>query len=1121
MNQDSANASVQQSMKSLNFEIYSLLQSYKDVYVHRSKIACLCQSLNAFQKELNTRKFSDTPPPPQEYSAITEVNQQIKRVKIMFSEASQSQFIDTLTRKPVIAIRSEILDFANQFNNILTFLPYLPQNPINLNPTQVIRDELNDVVDLKPRIEEYKSRVSCHPAVLQLLNDRVQEAEQIKRECEQESRKNGINNNQALGPQEIANNLSSLREFEVQHNDFELQKKIGTGGFADVFLGYQKSTQKVVAVKVLHNNEMNAQLFSTFKRETEIQAKLKHFAILPFIGVCFTPPYKIITEFMSGGCLFKRLRSKPALDPTKKTIIALGTAMGLEYMHKLSFIHRDIKSLNILLDADDFPKVCDFGMSRIQDNVMTGAVGTVQWEAPEVINSDPYTAKCDVYSYGILLWELLTCDVPFRGLNQMQVAMSVLSNQTRPMVPNDCPPKLSKFIKKCWDTDPNYRPDFSTIVRVISSGEIVFPGTNMTMVQSYISRFGEEEYSTLIDNTKSLTGIIQSMPSRDGMPARPPMRADTPSKRCLEAALQDLEGPDRLKILEFLAEISEAQSWKQIIEACHVSDVIINLCKSIDNPQGLGFIFKIVSKLQSIGLFPDQEAPMVLDLFSKFGTTDMPDIVDYLVTIIQKGAFQIKFVQNQIVKLAPFMQSSNLGSRKSVTFLFFLIVKFGLFENMKLITIILSPLLGNINAKSFPALLKVSIELLELIISIKELIPSLISHDAIPVLINLLFNGDDELRLIACKLSILIVSQNVASDDDVKVAINAIDQANKALPSEFVARFLAIVAYIIPPSYSGEHEVFPKLASYLRLFMSSSDPKVCLVALKMSYMYMSYKPISKEFFKNLDFYHALIMCSIEPVSIAAASCLLLMYPYLNERELNTVLDNNFFTFLMRSLSSESILTETGLRTIGLLSSHNPDFAMYLEKNGIIDHAIKMLSTSSQEIKYFAFQALASFSSANPMSQYSVSIVETVLASLTDQSIAPYPMIILSNIVVHPIVAIECAKKISVFSSQWENSEIEQAGRILLALQSIFSIIEAQPYIEDIESMISTIQASEKYVQTTLWTDFIELIDHIAANDFGKQAIKQTEIINLLLSTLQDLPQYHRTLVIRILTRASQ
>jgi serine/threonine protein kinase len=287
-----------------------------------------------------------------------------------------------------------------------------------------------------------------------------------------------------------------MKRWALDHADFELQRKIGSGGFADVFLGYQRSTRKIVAVKKLHNEEFTESAFEMFRREIEIFAALNHFAVLPFVGVCTSPPYYIITEYMSGGCLFKRIHTRDGgpLDPTKRTIIALGIAYAMEYVHSQKMLHRDLKSLNILLDADDYPKVCDFGMSReiAADGKMTGGVGTVQWMAPEVLNSAPYDERSDVYSFGIMLWEILTNSVPFRGQADVQVAMKVVGEKQRPPFPPDCPPRLRMFINVCWDDEPKARPPFTTIVKAIESGEVVFPGTNMNAVRAYVTRFAKK-----------------------------------------------------------------------------------------------------------------------------------------------------------------------------------------------------------------------------------------------------------------------------------------------------------------------------------------------------------------------------------------------------------------------------------------------------------------------------------------------------------------------------------------------------------------------------------------------------------------------------------------------------
>ena len=307
-------------------------------------------------------------------------------------------------------------------------------------------------------------------------------------------------------PDELQQRIKPVQKYALNHADFQSQKKIGSGAFADVFMGIQKSTNKVVAIKQLQVKEFTEESLAMYLREVEIMGDLKHFAVLPFIGVTVKPPYWIITEFMSGGGLFQRIHGKTnKLDGTKKTIIALGIADGMEYVHSKNYIHRDLKSLNILLDEDEYPYVCDFGISRIIANTtMTGTLGTPQWMAPEVISSQRYDSKADVYSYGVILWELLMNEVPFRGLQPVQVMMSVVSRKNRPMIPPDMQGNLAKFIKACWDHDPKVRPAFDAIVAAFESGKINYPGTNQDTVNAYRARF----IKTLQNNKK----LPQKMP---------------------------------------------------------------------------------------------------------------------------------------------------------------------------------------------------------------------------------------------------------------------------------------------------------------------------------------------------------------------------------------------------------------------------------------------------------------------------------------------------------------------------------------------------------------------------------------------------------------------------------
>jgi serine/threonine protein kinase len=155
--------------------------------------------------------------------------------------------------------------------------------------------------------------------------------------------------------------------------------------------------------------------------------------------------------------------------------VACGAARGMAYLHGGSppVLHRDLKSANLLLDESYTTKVCDFGLSRLkaQERSMTGNCGTVQWMAPEVLANMSYNEKADVYSFGIVLWELLSRECPYEGMTAIQCALAVLNRDKRPDIPKWCPPSLHALIKSCVKKEPEQRPSFSQILLVLDAME--------------------------------------------------------------------------------------------------------------------------------------------------------------------------------------------------------------------------------------------------------------------------------------------------------------------------------------------------------------------------------------------------------------------------------------------------------------------------------------------------------------------------------------------------------------------------------------------------------------------------------------------------------------------------
>ncbi|CEO96152.1 Protein kinase domain-containing protein [Plasmodiophora brassicae] len=253
---------------------------------------------------------------------------------------------------------------------------------------------------------------------------------------------------------------------EIDINEIVLRERIGVGGFAEVYKGEWRGTE--VAVKKLLVQKQGAASLKEFRKEVSILRSLRHPNVVMFMGACTRPPdLCLVTELLQMS-LFDLLHNTVVKLNAKLQIkIALETATGVNFLHQSRIIHRDLKSANLLLDKHYGIKVSDFGLSRVkaQQIIMTGQCGTFQWMAPEVISNEMYTEKADVYSFGIIVWELFARKVPFEGMNGVQVSVAVSTKGLRPDMPPDVPAGVARLIEDCWTTDPQARPTFTDIVR--------------------------------------------------------------------------------------------------------------------------------------------------------------------------------------------------------------------------------------------------------------------------------------------------------------------------------------------------------------------------------------------------------------------------------------------------------------------------------------------------------------------------------------------------------------------------------------------------------------------------------------------------------------------------------
>ncbi|WOG83111.1 hypothetical protein DCAR_0102285 [Daucus carota subsp. sativus] len=284
-------------------------------------------------------------------------------------------------------------------------------------------------------------------------------------------------------------------EWTADLSQLFIGNKFASGAHSRIYRGIYK--QRAVAVKMVriptHNPETRALLEQQFKSEVALLSRLYHPNIVQFIAACKKPPvYCIITEYMSQGTLRMYLNKKEPYSLSTETILrlALDISRGMEYLHSQGVIHRDLKSNNLLLNDEMRVKVADFGTSCLETQTQEskGNMGTYRWMAPEMIKEKPYTRKVDVYSFGIVLWELTTALLPFQGMTPVQAAFAVSEKNERPPMPPSCLPALAHLIKHCWAANPAKRPDFSAIVSALEKyDECVKEGLPLTLHTGLVS----------------------------------------------------------------------------------------------------------------------------------------------------------------------------------------------------------------------------------------------------------------------------------------------------------------------------------------------------------------------------------------------------------------------------------------------------------------------------------------------------------------------------------------------------------------------------------------------------------------------------------------------------------
>ncbi len=245
--------------------------------------------------------------------------------------------------------------------------------------------------------------------------------------------------------------------------DIEIRQKIAQGSFGTIYQGFWCAIP--VVVKKVSGQYPDKRDFEQFVREVNIMSQLRNPYITTFYGACLEPNLCIVMEYMEQGSLDKLLQQK-TLSYEKQIGLALDIAKGLLYLHNREVLHRDLKTANILVNAQGQAKLSDFGLSKTADQDVKTAhaqSNAIQWMAPETLKEGTFSEKSDIYSYGMVLWSIATGKAPFANLSDMEISRKVFNGEQEKMG-TDVPTDFKSIIEQCWSQSPTDRPGLLDII---------------------------------------------------------------------------------------------------------------------------------------------------------------------------------------------------------------------------------------------------------------------------------------------------------------------------------------------------------------------------------------------------------------------------------------------------------------------------------------------------------------------------------------------------------------------------------------------------------------------------------------------------------------------------------
>ena len=391
--------------------------------VHQKKFEYVTYQIKKFLIHFKKNSSSDEIT-SDEYSAYQAVMSFLNEFIQLFCLYQPNVWAQTTLEDPCSSVPSQLTEISKKLQEAAVILDPEGSKSFDFDITKWINLHILDLNAISASFNQYiQTSNQKDEEIVLLMNQRLRSLNAFLSQYEDDPDKILSQGNKVFSP--IPINYQSWR---LKSDDLEEIKEIGSGISANVFYGIDKRNGKKVAIKKLKFDKLTGMKLQSFQREISILSSVSHPSLLGFVGATDEPPYCIVTEWMSNGNLYQELHKFKRMNQTLRAIAAFDIARGMQYLHSNHIIHRDLKSLNILIDSKGHAHICDFGFSRKddEDEMMTKNVGTPHWMAPELLSgSGCYSSKIDVYAYGILLWEIATGSIPYQGIDPNQVVAQV------------------------------------------------------------------------------------------------------------------------------------------------------------------------------------------------------------------------------------------------------------------------------------------------------------------------------------------------------------------------------------------------------------------------------------------------------------------------------------------------------------------------------------------------------------------------------------------------------------------------------------------------------------------------------------------------------------------------